>query len=83
MKLLKQHTPGAKGNDMKDITEITIEHREELDQLLEQRRAAEDDAAEKHGIDINAFGSLLDPRISDDEQVVAIQAKIDAIYGRK
>ncbi len=65
-----------------DISEISVTYREQLDRLLEQRRAAEDAAAKRHGIDMSAFFSLLDPRISQDPEVLAIQAEIDAIYGR-
>jgi len=67
---------------MKDITEISAKHRDELDDLLEQRRKAEDAAAKKHGVDMESFFGHLDSRVYNDPEVTAIQRKIDAIYGR-
>lgn len=54
----------------------------ELDDLLAQRRAAEDAAMHRHDLASDLFLAMLDPRVSRDPAVLAIQARIDALLDR-
>lgn len=50
-----------------------------LKKLTRDRQDAEVEAANKHGLDLTSFSTLLDERVYFDSQVLRIQSLIDSI----